>query len=229
MLALRDALDQTADDGTRCVVLTGAGGHFSSGADIRQAVRGGLDPEVMYRLLTQVYAPALLAVRRCPWPVIAAVDGMAAGLGCDLALACDMRLASTRAVFAELFVRVGLIPDGGGTWLLPRLVGTGRAMEMMLTGRDVNAEEAARIGLANHVFEAETFTDEVMAFAETVSRQSPHALRRGKAAMLAALETGYAGALAAEAEQQREILSSEDGPEGFRAFVEKRPPVWTGR
>lgn len=229
MHALREALTAAHDDGTRCVVLSGAGGSFSSGADLKEAVRTGIGPEESFRLLTEVYAPALKAIRTCPWPVIAVVDGFAGGLGCDMALACDMRLVSRRAVFAELFIRVGLIPDGGGTWLLPRLVGVGRAFEMMVTGRNVDAEEAVAIGLANHVFDEAVFEEEVMRMAENISRQAPGALRRGKAAMLAALDSTYEASLAREAEHQRAILSSEDGQEGFRAFVEKRPPVWTGR
>src|SRR5205807_5165781 len=95
-----------------------------------------------HRILTEAYAPTLKAIRACPWPVIAAVDGMAAGIGCDLALACDLRLVSERGAFAELFIRVGLIPDGGGTYLLPRLIGLGRAMELMFTGETVAAANA---------------------------------------------------------------------------------------
>jgi 2-(1,2-epoxy-1,2-dihydrophenyl)acetyl-CoA isomerase len=229
MPALREAILACEDDGTRCIVLTGAGGAFSSGADIKKAVLNGFTPDSTYTMLTEVYAPTLKAIRNASWPVIAAVDGFAAGIGCDMALACDIRLVSARAKFAELFIRVGLIPDGGGTYLLPRLIGTGRAMEMMFTGRDVEAQEAVQIGLANHVFPVETFMEQVLEFATRISRQSPGALKRGKAAMLAALDSSYDESLAREAANQREILMSQDGAEGFMAFAQKRAPVWTGK
>ena len=129
---LRAALTACESDGTRCIVITGAGGAFSSGADLRQGI--GKTPDEVFQVLTDHYAPALQAIRASSWPVIAAVDGYAAGIGCDLACVCDIRLLSGRGKFAELFIRIGLIPDGGGTYLLPRLVGLGRAFEMMLTG-----------------------------------------------------------------------------------------------
>jgi 2-(1,2-epoxy-1,2-dihydrophenyl)acetyl-CoA isomerase len=229
MMAVREAVAVAEDNGTRCIVLAGAGGAFSSGADIKKAVANGFSADATYRTLTEVYGPTLKAIRSASWPVIAAVDGYAAGIGCDMALACDIRLVSERSKFAELFIRVGLIPDGGGTYLLPRLVGIGLAMEMMFTGRDVEAEEAARVGLANHVLPVEGFMDNVLEYATRISQQSPNALRRGKKALLASLDSNYSDALAREAEYQREILTSEDGSEGFVAFVEKRAPVWKGR
>lgn len=229
MTAIREALAACEDDGTRCIVLTGAGGAFSSGADIKKAVANGFSADSTYRVLTEVYGPTLKAIRSASWPVIAAVDGYAAGIGCDMALACDIRLLSERGKIAELFIRIGLIPDGGGTYLLPRLVGTGRAMEMMFTGRDVEAEEALQLGLANRVFPVDTFMDDVLEYATRISKQSPNALRLGKRAMLAALDSTYDESLSREAEYQREILNSEDGPEGFLAFAQKRAPVWKGR
>jgi 2-(1,2-epoxy-1,2-dihydrophenyl)acetyl-CoA isomerase len=229
MLALRAALLACESDGTRCIVLTGANGSFSAGADIKKAVASGFTPESTYAMLTEVYGPTLKTIRSVSWPVIAAVDGYAAGIGCDMALACDIRLVSDRARFAELFIRVGLVPDGGGTYLLPRIVGVGRALEMMFTGRDVEASEALRIGLANQIFPTDEFMARVLDFAREISRKSPHALRRGKAALLASLDSSYSEALAREAANQRAILESEDGPEGFMAFVQKRDPRWTGR
>jgi 2-(1,2-epoxy-1,2-dihydrophenyl)acetyl-CoA isomerase len=225
-IALREALEACENDGTRCIVLTGAGGHFSSGADIKSAMAKGLTLDAVQHTLTAVYAPALEAIRASSWPVIAAVDGYAAGIGCDFAFTCDLRLITERARFAELFARVGLIPDGGGTYLLPRLIGLGRAMELMFTGRDVHAEEALQIGLANQVFPVETFAADVQAYAAMIASQSPHALKRGKAAMLAALESTYTASIEREAAYQREIFAQPDGAEGFQAFIEKRDPVW---
>ncbi len=227
--AIRDAIEACETDGTRCIVINGTGGHFSSGADIKKAFSNGITPENITRTLVEHYAPALKAIRRASWPVIAAVDGYAAGIGCDFALACDLRLVSERARFAELFIRRGLIPDGGASYLLPRIVGLGRAMELMLTGRDVEAEEAYRIGLANKVFPVDGFMEQVAAFAGMVAGQSPQALKRGKAAMIAALDGAYEDALAREARYQQEIFQTQDGMEGFAAFLEKREPVWTGR
>ncbi len=229
MPAIREALNAAENDGTRCVVLTGAGGSFSAGADIKKAVVNGMTADSTYRMLTEVYGPTLKAIRAFPYPVIAAVDGYAAGIGCDMALACDIRLASERAKFSELFIRVGLIPDGGGTYLLPRLVGTGRALEMMFTGMDVDAQTAVSVGLANRVYPVETFMDEVLAYAGKISKQSPAALRLGKRAVQESLNSSYDDALAREANFQREILYGDDGAEGFMAFVEKRAPVWKGK
>ena len=227
-LALLQALEACAEDGTRCVIITGTGEHFCSGLDIKKAFSAGLTTDQI-ETLTQYFRPAIKAIRACPWPVIAAVDGYAAGIGCDFALACDLRLVSKRATFAPLFVRRGLIPDGGGTYILPRLVGLGRAMELMLTGRDVEAEEAYRIGLANQVFPVENFAEEIAAYAESIAKQSPQALKRGKAAMLAALNSNFDDALAGAVANQREIYRTQDGFEGFAAFIEKREPIWTGK
>lgn len=227
MLALRDALLAAGEDGaTRVIVIAGAGGAFCSGADLTLTSQPGVSPEAAWRVLPEAYHPALLAIHESRWPVLAAVDGVAAGLGCDLALACDMRLVSPRAQFAELFIRVGLIPDGGGTWTLPRLVGMGRALELIYTGASVPAEQAVAIGLANQLFPAATFAADVRAFAQRLAGQAPLALTRIRQAVRAAQASGFAESLAREAELQREILTSPQGFEGFRAFLEKRPPRW---
>lgn len=230
MDALREALQHAeAQPDTRVIVVTGAGGAFSSGADLSAAFQGGIGPDGAIRILTDSYHPTLKAIRACRWPVVAAVDGVAAGIGLDLALACDIRLASDRAAFAELFIRVGLVPDGGGTWSLPRLVGLSRALEMAMTGETVNAEEAVRIGLANKVFPAAEFEARVAEYVTRLAGQAPLALTRIKRAMYDAQSLTYDEALTREAGYQREIFGSEDGFEGFRAFLEKRAPVWKGR
>ena len=230
MVALREAIETCEYDGTRCIVITGAGGAFSSGADIAAALGSGVGPDGVYDILRYAYGPALLAVRNSSWPVIAAVDGVAAGIGSDLALACDLRVVSERGRFSEIFINVGLIPDGGGTYTLPRLVGLGRAMEMMFTGMMVDADTALNWGLANAKAASATFNEEVQAYAARIAAQAPLALRHGKRLMLQAQTEGdYAAALEREANTQREIMNSEDGFEGFRAFLEKRPPVWKGR
>jgi 2-(1,2-epoxy-1,2-dihydrophenyl)acetyl-CoA isomerase len=235
MLVLREMIEACGSDGTRCIVITGAPGEegaqpaFCSGLNIKRAMADGMTPNDTFRGLTESFHPAMKAIRTAPMPVIAAVDGYAAGFGCDIALSCDLRLVTERARFSEMFIRMGLIPDGGGTYLLPRLIGLGMALELMFTGRDVTAEEAHRIGLANHIIRHEVFMDEVLQFAAMLGEKSPNALRRGKAAMLAALESSYSDALLREAENQRDILTSEDGLEGFMAFLQKREPVWKGK
>lgn len=229
MIALREGIEACETNGTRVIVITGANGSFSSGTDISVALQPGVTPDTAYETLTAAYGPTMLAIRNSSWPVIAAVDGAAAGLGCDLALACDLRLISERGTFSELFIRVGLVPDGGGTYLLPRIVGVGRALEMMWTGRTVEADEAVRIGLANVCFPAERFVDDVQQYAARIAQQAPLALTRGKRAVQASLDGSYAEALQREAQYQREIFASEDGWEGFRAFAEKRKPVWKGK
>src|SRR5262245_11042552 len=199
MAALREAVAGCGADGTtRVIVLTGAGGAFSSGADVKFAVQPDVTPDSLYRMLREVYHPAILAIHESPCPIIAAVDGVAAGIGCDIALACDIRLASERARFAELFIRVGLLPDGGGTWSLPRLVGMGRALELMYSGAALSAAEALAIGLANKVFPVERFADEVAAYAGQLAGQAPLALARIRRAVYAAQESTFAEALTCE-------------------------------
>jgi 2-(1,2-epoxy-1,2-dihydrophenyl)acetyl-CoA isomerase len=230
MTALREAIVACGEDDTaRVIVLAGAGGAFCSGADISVLTQAGATPDSAWRILSEVYHPALRAIHASRWPVIAAVDGVAAGLGCDIALACDIRLASARAQFAELFIRVGLIPDGGGTWSLPRIVGLGRALELIYTGAAVPADQARAIGLASHVFPTEQFAAEVAAYAGRLAEQAPLALTRIRQAVRAAQESTFSEALDRESALQREILLSEDGFEGFRAFLEKRRPSWKGR
>jgi 2-(1,2-epoxy-1,2-dihydrophenyl)acetyl-CoA isomerase len=235
MNALREAVEASADDGTRCIVITGStmpdgsAPSFCSGLNLKTAAASSLTPDETFKGLRESFQPAVMAIRNARMPVIAAVDGYAGGFGCDIALTCDLRLITERARFGELFIRIGLIPDGGGTYLLPRLVGLGRALELMFTGRDVDAEEALQIGLANRVIPHEQFMEDVLAFAQKLASQSPLALGHGKAAMWASLEGSYDDALLREAEGQRDLLTSEDGQEGFRAFLEKRQPVWKGR
>lgn len=230
-LAFRDAMLAEAEHpDTRVMVITGAEGAFGSGADIRAAVATGVTPADAHRMLTEAFAPAIQSIYTCRWPVIAAVDGPAVGISCDFALAADIRLVSGRGYFAESFIRLGLIPDGGGTYMLPRLIGLGRALEAMFTGDKIEAEEAVRIGLANRALPTETFATSVAVYAAKIALQSPQALMLGKRAMRAALEDRTVGeAMSREAGYQRQILESEDGFEGFLSFVEKRPPVWKWR
>ncbi|HEY1906573.1 MAG TPA: enoyl-CoA hydratase-related protein [Myxococcaceae bacterium] len=226
--AVRAAIEGAPSAGARVVVLSGAGGAFSSGLDLRVAAEEGMDPETIESRMRTHFHGLIRAVRACPLPTIAVVDGPAAGFGCDLALACDLRLVSDRARFGEIFVKRGLMPDGGGTWTLPRLVGLGRALEMMLTGELVDAAEAHRIGLANRVYPAAQLEPAAWDFARTLAAGPPLVHRAVKAAVEAASHSSLEEALEGEVRGQLELLASADFQEGIVAFLEKRPPAFKG-
>ena len=226
--AVRVAIEGAPAAGARVVVLSGAGGAFSSGLDLKVAAEEGMDPETIESRMRAHFHGLIRAVRACPLPTIAVVDGPAAGFGCDLALACDLRLVSDRARFGEIFVKRGLMPDGGGTWTLPRLVGLGRALEMMLTGEMVDAAEAHRIGLANRVFPAAQLEPAAWDFARTLAAGPPLVHRAVKAAVEAASHSTLDEALEGEVRGQLKLLASADFQEGIVAFLEKRVPAFRG-
>ena len=217
-------------DETRVIVLTGAGGNFCSGLDLKDAVRRGpISADQIEIQLREVFHGLIRSIRAVSLPVVAAVDGAAVGFGCDLALACDLRLVSERASFAELFVRRGLMPDGGSTFSLPRLIGVGRALELLFTGDSVDAEQALRFGLANRMFANEEFEPGVFEFAKRLANGPPLVHRAIKQCVYASLEGGLDEALDREARNQVQILRSADFAEGIAAFLAKRAPVFRGR
>jgi enoyl-CoA hydratase/carnithine racemase len=226
--AVRAAVESAPAAGVRVLVLTGAGGAFSSGLDLRVAAEEGMDPDHIEARMRTHFHGLIRALRACPLPTLAVVDGPAAGFGCDLALACDLRLISDRARFGEIFVKRGLKPDGGGTWMLPRLIGLGRALEMMLTGDLVDAAEAHRIGLANRVFPAAQLESAAWDFARTLAAGPPLVHRAVKAAVEAASHGSLDQALEGEVRGQLKLLASADFQEGVAAFLEKRPPAFQG-
>ncbi|HDP34478.1 MAG TPA: hypothetical protein ENN29_05145, partial [Candidatus Hydrogenedentes bacterium] len=174
--------------------------------------------------------PMVVSMVDSPLPVIAALDGAAAGIGCDFALAADLRLASEKAFLAEIFVNISLLPDGGGTFHLPRLVGLARALEMAMTGTRVNAAQALEWGLVNHVYPVEGFEERVQEYAAALAQKAPLSLQRSKKAMRAALcDTSLATALQREAVMQGELFRSDDLREGVMAFLEKRAPDFKGK
>jgi len=227
ILALRDQfIDSSKETDTRVVVLTGAGSAFCSGADLRsgQSERAPANEN----LLEDGFNAAIRALWNLPKPVIAAVDGVAAGFGCSLALAADVRLASTTARFALLFVKRGLTLDGGASYFLPRLAGL-RGMEMALTGDMVSAEEALRIGLVNRVVAESEFQTHVAAYAERLAKNAPLALAAIKASIHNALTSSLDDTLTGEMKEQRRMNKTEDFREGVAAFLEKREPVYKGK
>lgn len=226
--ALGDGLERvTADAGVRAVVLTGEGGAFSSGADLKEALRN-LDAGAALGERLESFQRSVKLIARAPQPVIAAVDGAAVGFGADLALSCDLRLLSERAYFQEKFVGIGLMPDGGGTFHLPRLLGLGRALELLLLGEKVEAGRAVELGLALRVVPSGRLVAEALALAQSLAEGPPLALASIKRATRASLEGSLDEALAREASGQAELLRSADLREGVLAWKERRKPRFTG-
>lgn len=218
------------DRSVRCVVLTGAGRAFSAGGDIANmaALQDGNDASpIAHRIAVAGEVTGL--IRALPQPVIAAINGAAAGGGMNLALACDMRLGSDKALFAQSFVKIGLVPDWGGFGFLTRIVGTAKAMELMMTGARVGAEEALRLGLLNHVYPLAAFADEVAAFAKLLADSPPEALAAIKRGVYLGADGSPADVVDYEVEVQAPLFLSADSREGMRAFLEKRPPVFGKR
>lgn len=223
-----DALGNLGD--ARVVVLTGAGGSFCSGLDLKTAMREGPQTPAANAERMRTYFHGLIrAICALPVPSIAAIDGAAAGFGCDMALACDLRVLSDRAKIGELFVKRGLIPDGGGTFTLTRLVGLGRALDMMLTGDSVGAEEALRIGLATRLYPTDELVERTWELARSLADGPPIAMARIKQLAYASLEGDLDAALERELEGQLECLGSRDFMEGVMAFLQKRSPKFTGQ
>lgn len=219
-------MDQViSDNDVRAVILTGAGPKaFVAGADISEFLQAGPDEGAV---LAKRGQDLFLRIERCPKPFIAAVNGFALGGGCELAMSCHFRLASDNARFGQPEVNLGIIPGYGGTQRLPRLVGPGRAMELILTGNMIDAAEALRIGLVNHVTTPETLLETAAGILRTIASKSPVAVARSIEAVNAATlgEEGFA----VEVEMFRACCGTEDMKEGVTAFLEKRKPNFPGR
>jgi len=226
IFALRDAVIESGEESeTRVVVITGAGQAFCSGADLRA---GRSEQASTEDVLEVGFNAAIRAIWNLPKPVIAAVGGIAAGFGCSLALAADIRLVSDAARFSLIFVKRGLTVDGGASYFLPRLAGL-RGMEMALTGEMVNAEEAFRLGIVNRVIPGGEFRATVTEYAERLAKNAPLALAAIKASMHKALNRELDEVLTDEMNTQRRMSQTEDVREGIAAFLEKREPVYKGR
>ena len=224
---LQDALRQGARDAAvRCLILTGTGRGFCSGADLRD--RAGAITSYREHLQA-TFNPVILAMRTIEKPVLAAVNGVAAGAGCSLALAADLRVASDRASFIELFSRIGLVPDSGSTWFLPRLVGLGKTLEMTYTGDPVDASEALRIGLVNRVVPHDELIAKTMELAGRLAAGPTKAYGLTKRAITYALGATLEQALEYEAQLQDVAGATADHREGVAAFLQKRQPKYEGR
>ncbi|HEX8693328.1 MAG TPA: enoyl-CoA hydratase-related protein [Longimicrobium sp.] len=227
---LYEAIDRAdAEPAARVLVITGAGRGFCTGADVEVMsdllARGD---DAAFERLVEAGMRVIRRLARVGKPVVAAVNGPAAGAGASLALACDVRIASERASIGITFNRIGLHPDWGATYFLPRLVGRGRAAELVLTGRMVEAEEALRIGLFERVVPADAFDEEVRKLALELAARPPLALAAAKRSLARSLDEPLDAMLAAERDAQMHCFRSADAREGIAAFNEKRRPVFRG-
>jgi 2-(1,2-epoxy-1,2-dihydrophenyl)acetyl-CoA isomerase len=214
------------DRAVRVVILTGAGRAFCAGQDLREPF-GGEHPTLADELRER-YNPLILAFRRLEKPVVGAINGVAAGAGFSLALACDLRIAAEGATFVLAFGRVGLVPDSGATWVLPRIVGSARAAEMAFVGEPLTAADAERVGIVSRVVPADVLMNEAHALGERLAAGAPLALALTKRALGYAAEATLEEALAYEAHLQGVAGRSADHAEGVGAFREKRPPQFSG-
>lgn len=222
---LGEAIKQAErDDAIRAVVLTGTGRAFSSGADVTEMAEGAgmRTPADVGKVLRGEYMPMLTRLRTMPKPTIAAMNGPAAGIGASYALACDIRIATPEAYILEAFVNIGLAPDGGVSWLLPRLVGTGVAYEMFFSGKPLAAADAHRLGVINRLVPAERLEQEVTELAEHLATQPRGAMAGAKRALTHALESSFEEALEFESYLQEAQAASPEFAEGVRAFLARR-------
>lgn len=223
--------DASADPDVRAVVVTATGRGFCAGADLRGTPDAGRERVAgdVARTIRRGAQRFVAAVMDCEKPVIAAVNGTAAGIGAHLALACDLVLAAEGARFIEVFVRRGLVPDGGGAYLLPRLVGPQRAKELMFFGDALPAADAERLGLVNRVVAADELEKTAREWAERLAQGPTRAIALTKQLVNASLDGDRAAAFAAEAAAQEINMTTGDAQEGVASFVERRTPTYEGR
>jgi enoyl-CoA hydratase/carnithine racemase len=221
LVAELERLDPGPD--VRCIVIAGSEQVFAAGADIK-----AMSERTFAEALTHPSSAFWRRLAAVKTPTIAAVSGYALGGGCELALACDMIVASETAVFGQPEINLGIIPGGGGTQRLARVLGKQRAMELVLTGRRIEAREALELGLVNRVVGADRWLEEALELARTVTAQPPIAVRLGKQAVLAAEETGLSAGLESERRLYELAMATEDRVEGMKAFLEKREPQFRG-
>ncbi len=226
--AVGTAVRGATDAGARCIVLAGRNEAFCSGLDLRVAMDGGA--ELLHDAHAHLarFQGAIRAIVEAPQPTVAVLDGVAFGFGADLALACDLRVASTRAYFQEGFTRIGLIPDGGGTWMLPRLIGLSKALELTLLADKLDATAANHLGLLCRLVEPAELQTAAEAVVSKLANGAPIALRHIKQLMRQGLEKPFREAFEAEGNAQVECVRSSDCIEGITAFFQKRPPNFQG-
>ncbi len=226
-LALQDALDECASNSAvRAIYLTGEGKAFCAGQDLQEAIAEG-DPQIE-EIVREHYNPIILKIREIEKPIVAAVNGVAAGAGANIALACDVVVATKSSSFLQAFSKIGLIPDSGGTFMLPRLIGWQKASALMMLGEKVAAEEAERMGMIYKVLEDEEFSDGSMAIAQKLAKMPTRGLGLTKRLLNRSFENDLAEQLNEEGEAQVEAAGTYDYNEGVNAFLEKRKPEFKG-
>jgi len=226
-LSMQAHLDECASvNDIRCVYITGAGKAFSAGQDLGELM--GDDPIGIDKILSEHYNPIITRIRNMPKPVVAAVNGVAAGAGANIALCCDIVVATQSAAFIQAFSKIGLIPDSGGTYFLPRLIGWQKASALMMLGEKVSSTEAERLGMIFKVFADESFADESMKIANTLAQMPTKGLAYTKHALNYSLSSSLESQLLTEDELQQMAADTYDYKEGVAAFLEKRIPVFKG-
>ena len=226
MILLREEIQRSAEDESRVVILTGAGDSFCAGADLQAVGQREVDVTTSLRERTN---PTILAMRQLSKPIIARIHGHAVGVGCNYALACDILIASDQAKFGQVFIKIGLMPDGGSTYFLPRIVGYAKAFELMATGEIFSAQDALALGLVNRVVAFEELDKTVNAMAERLAASPPIALAKIKEGLANGERSDLAGALDFEAVNQGDCFRSDDFKEGVAAFLEKRKANFQGK
>ena len=224
---MRHALAHTED--ARAILIRGEGRAFCSGADLSAIVAGGDPAEGAFKSLTDHYHPLLLDIAEHRLPIVAEVNGAAAGIGCSLALSCDFCIAGEGAYFLQAFVNIGLVPDGGATWILPRLIGRARAAEMLMLGEKVHGPQAQQWGLIHRCVPEQMLEHSGQALARKLANGPTKALGLMKRTMLDALTHSYAGTMNEEADAQRDAAGTGDAEEGIAAFITKRAPKFAGK
>jgi 2-(1,2-epoxy-1,2-dihydrophenyl)acetyl-CoA isomerase len=232
-LRMAKEVEKSEEDGTRVVVITGAGGAFCAGADLAQrgfeklGQQGAPTEQQLDELVATSYHRLSSSVYRIPRPVIAAVDGVAAGFGCSLALNADITLASTQVRFIEVFINIALIPDGGSTYILPKLVGLKKALEMAFTGEPVHAEEALRLNMVNRVYPPEELMEKALEWARKLAKGPVRSMGIAKRTFYEAYLMNSDQALDMESRRQARLMTQSDFVNAVLAFHEKKEPTFS--
>ena len=227
-LLMQEKLDECKSSEVRCVYITGAGKGFSAGQDLAEVVDPPSGGPGMKKILSEHYNPIIVRIRKLEKPVIAAVNGVAAGAGANIALVCDIVVAARSAAFIQAFSKIGLIPDSRGTFVLPRLIGWQKASALMMLGEKVPAEEAERIGMIYKVFPDETFAENAMSIASYLSQMPTKGLAFTKQLLGYSTKSTLEEQLQDEDVYQQRAAGTKDFEEGVKAFLEKRIPKFTG-
>jgi enoyl-CoA hydratase/carnithine racemase len=226
----REYLEEAkADDAVRVIVVTGKGDTFCSGGDIREMADGKLRSWDMKRYLWEGVHRIVLSLEDLDKPIIAAINGAAMGAGLDMAIMCDLRVASEKAKLAETYIAIGLVPGDGGAYFLPKLVGTSKALELLLTGDVLSAEDALGLGIVNRVVPHDRLMEETMRLAKQISKQPPLAVRMIKRAVYQAQTSSLRAHLDYISSQLSLLSETDDHIEAARAFLEKRKPIFKGK